>query len=312
MTVNKEQAIRLSTDTVRQARQTDLVQWLRRNNIPLKKAGQWWYVEGHDSLRIQGNMWYRYSEGKGGNSIDFLVHFFQMSPKQAISLLTQSDLGFQPYGERCPAKEKNKEDNHAASTAFDFASLQISCDYRRLFAYLIKYRRISSNLVMSEMKNNHLYQEAETANAIFAIFDEACTIVGAEIVGTLSYKNARYKGIKAGSLCGYGFNTGQRHRPHYILYFESAVDLLSFMTLKHSKPLCGCLLISMAGLKPIVVDTTFQVFGESAAIPVFCVDNDASADAFLYSILKKYPDALVRRPEGLYKDWSDQLCLNTR
>ena len=302
----------MKVDTVRQARQTDLVQWLHKNNVPLKKAGRWWYIKGHDSLRIQGNKWYRNSEGKGGNSIDFLVHYYQMSPKQAINLLTQSDSDYESKGRKCGVKERNGLETHAiANTVFDFASLTMDYDYRRTVAYLIKSRGISRNVVMGEIKCGHLYQEAETANAIFAILDEACAIVGAEAVGTISYKNARYKGIKAGSLSGYGFNTGQRHDPRFILYFESAIDLLSFMSLKQSNSLCGCLLVSMAGLKEIVVETTLRAFGKSAAIPVFCVDNDAAGDAFLTRVLKKYPGALVRKPVCTYKDWNDQLCLNT-
>ena len=310
--VFQKQGVLLSADTVRQARQTDLVQWLRGNNVPLKKAGRWWYIEGHDSLRIQGNKWYRNSEGKGGNSIDFLVYYYQMTPKQAIILLTQSGLDNGSKGRNCGVKEKNEHETHAiANTVFDFASLSVDCDYRRTFAYLVKSRGVSRSVVIGELKSGHLYQEADTANAIFAAFDNAGTIVGAEVVGTLSYKNARYKGIKAGSLSGYGFNTGQRHRPRFILYFESAVDLLSFMSLRQSKSLNECLLISMAGLKETVVETALRAFGESAATPVFCVDNDAAADSFLARVLKKYPNALVKRPDCAYKDWNDQLRLNT-
>ena len=303
-----------TSDIVRQARQADLVQWLRRNNEPLRKAGRWWYIEGHDSLRIQGNKWYRNSEGKGGNSIDFLVHFYQMTPKQAIILLSQPNLDQLDHefkGRRCGVKERDIKSEPGANAIFDFDSLAIDCEHRRVFAYLVKSRGISRNVVVNEIKNNHLHQEAETANAIFAIFDENGTIVGAEVVGTLSYKNARFKGIKAGSLRGYGFSTGQRQRPSYILFFESAVDLLSYMTLRQSKSLKGCLLISMAGLKPIVVETSMQVFGKSASTPVFCVDNDQAADNFLARILKEYSKALIRRPDCAYKDWNEQLRINT-
>ena len=298
----------MSNDIVRQARQTDLVQWLQQNNEPLKKVGQWWYIKGHDSLRIQANKWYRYSEGTGGNAIDFLVHFYQISPIQAISLLTQSGLDYEPNRKLYGVKEKNDGVISAKSSVFDFASLAIGCDYRRVFAYLVKSRGISRNVVTGVIKSKRLYQEIGTANAIFAVFDDAGAVVGAEVEGTLSYKNARFKGIKAGSFSGYGFNIGQCHRPRYILFFESAVDLLSFMTLKQSKSLSECLLVSMAGLKPFVVETTLQVFGKSAATPVFCVDNDIPGDRFLHSLLQIYPNALVRRPERVFKDWNDRLC----
>lgn len=290
-------------DIVRQARQADLGQWLRMNGVPLKKAGQWWYVEDHDSLRIQGNKWYHNSQSIGGNSIDFLVYYYQMPAKQAIIELVGAISGLGLRKEKCGVKEKN-----IRAHSFDFTSVETDTDYRRILAYLVKTRGITFNIVMDEIKNGHLYQEKGTANAIFAILDETGKVVGAETNGTLSYKNARYKGLKAGSLSGYGYNTGQRQNPRFILYFESAIDLLSFISLSaiRSKLLRECLLVSMAGLKPSVVVTTLHAFGSFGSTPVLCVDNDASADAFIDRCIV-YPAAIIRRPLCEFKDWNDQL-----
>jgi len=76
-------------DHVRRARQTDLVEWLRQNYEPIKRIGQYGYIEGCDSLRIKGNMWYRNSQGRGGNPIDFLFDYYGLSPKEAIEKLTE-------------------------------------------------------------------------------------------------------------------------------------------------------------------------------------------------------------------------------
>jgi len=294
----------LIADNVRLARQTDLVKWLRMNNEPLKRAGRWWYLENHDSLRIQENKWYLNSQGEGGNPIDFLVYYYKMTPKQAIARLSEptSDYGFNE--EKCGVKEGNK-----GIPVFDFSSVATDSDYRRVLAYLVKSRGISGHVVMNEIENKRLYQEKQTANAVFAIIDEAGAFVGAEINGTLSYKNTRFKGIKAGSLNGYGFNSGQRFNPRYILFFESAVDLLSFITLstKRSILLNECLLVSMAGLKQTVIITALRVFGYPSAIPVFCVDNDVAGDAFIARCLMNYSNALVKRPDCAFKDWNDQL-----
>ena len=294
----------LIADTVRLARQTDLVKWLRMNNEPLKRAGRWWYLENHDSLRIQGNKWYLNSQGVGGNPIDFLVYYYKMTPKQALIRLSESTSGYGFIEEKCGVKEKNK-----GAAVFDFSSVAIDSDFRRLLAYLVKSRGISGHVVMNEIENKRLYQEKQTANAVFAIIDESGAFVGAEINSTLSYKDARFKGIKSGSLNAYGFNSGQRLNPRYILFFESAVDLLSFITLstKPSKLFNECLLVSMAGLKQSVIITALRVFGHPSAIPVFCVDNDAAGDAFIARCLMNYPNALVRRPDRVFKDWYDQL-----
>ena len=297
----------MTSDIIRQARRADLAEWLRVNNEPLKRTGQWWSLKNHDSIRIQGNKWYHYSQGVGGNAVDFLVYYYQMTPKQAILSLARSsshleDIGI---GEKRGVEKKNK-----THPAFDFSSLSTDSECRRVLAYLVKSRRISASIVMREIKNSRIYQEKVTGNAVFVMLDETGAVAGAEINGTLSYKNSRFKGVKAGSLAGYGFNTGQRYNPRYILYFESAIDLLSFMTIsnKLSRLLSECLLISMAGLKPNVVETSLWVFGRFSAIPVFCVDNDPAGEAFLAKRLEEFPNALIRRPNGAYKDWNDQLC----
>ena len=99
------------------------------------------------------------------------------------------------------------------------------------------------------------------------------------------------------------------HNPRYILFFESAIDLLSFMTIMRSreKPLASCLLVSMAGLKFGVVQMYLRVFGDSAAIPVLCVDNDEAGCVFIAHCLTIYPAALIRQPDKDFKDWNDQL-----
>ena len=293
-------------ELIRQARQTDLVEWLHKNNEPLKRIGQWWYIDGCDSLRIQGNKWYRHSQNKGGNSIDFLVDYYNLSPKEAISRLTQFPIC--PKAKNGGGKERNIKEHLASSGRFDFNSISLACDQRRIIAYLSKTRRIAVDIVLAEIRKGFLFQESQTGNAIFAMTDETCEIVGAEVVGTLSYKNIRFKGIKAGSTSGYGYTVGQRRNPRFILYFESAIDVLSFITImrSRSKPLTACLLVSMAGLKYTIIQNTLQAFGNSA-VPVLCADNDKAGADFSVRCLKQFPSAILKQPDKTYKDWNDQL-----
>ena len=288
-------------DRVRQARQTDLVEYLRQNNEHLKRIGQWWYIEGCESLRIQGNMWYRNSQGRGGNSIDFLVGYYSLSPKKAIERLTQ--VAGCSQDKKSGIKEKNKN----TQAEFDLNAVVPAHDERRILAYLVKTRGISADIVLAEIQDGQLYQESRTGNAIFAMTNQTGDIVGAEVVGTLS--NIRFRSIKAGSASGYGYSVGQKHNPRYILFFESAVDLLSFITIMHcrAKPMTACLLVSMAGLKLGVVKKSLITFGNSAATPVLCVDNDEAGSEFIARCLAQHPTAIIKQPDKNYKDWNDQL-----
>jgi hypothetical protein len=299
-----------------QARQTDIVEWLRQNDPALygklRRVGSEYTLEDMDSIRIDGHKWYRFSQDTGGNAIDFLTHIYNISDKEAIIRLTGVDLTGKeksaPKPKEDGAKEKKEEPPRAGNVReFDFNAIELNADQRRVIAYLTKNRGISAAVVLDEIKQKRLFQEAGTGNAIFAMLDETGAIVGADCVGTLSF--TRFKGIKTGSKYGYGYNTGERQEPRYILYFESAIDLLSFITIERErgKPLTGCLLVSMAGLKAAIVGQTLKVFGESAARPVFCVDNDNAGNRFIAEILLAYPNAIVRQPDKDYKDWNDQL-----
>ena len=199
--------------------------------------------------------------------------------------------------------------NAQTSRGFDFNALATACDQQRILAYLVKTRGISANIVLAEIQNGQLFQESRTGNAIFAMSNEAGDKVGAEVMGTLSFENIRYKGIKAGSANGYGYAVGLKQNPQYILYFESAVDLLSFISIMHSqaKPISAYLLMSMAGLKLEVVKKSLRVFGNSATTPVLCVDNDRAGSEFIARCLTQHPSAIIKQPDKKYKDWNDQL-----
>jgi hypothetical protein len=76
----------------RRARQTNIADYLMNTGVKLRRVGNWYTLEEHDSYRIQGNKWYRNSQDKGGNAIDFLVEHYGISPKEAIEKLTAVDL----------------------------------------------------------------------------------------------------------------------------------------------------------------------------------------------------------------------------
>jgi len=109
---------------------------------------------------------------------------------------------------------------------------------------------------------------------------------------------------------GYGFNVRFSHDNtfKYALFFESAIDLISFVDYKQNhqgKSLDGCILISMAGLKKNVVKHMLEVFKCDKV--VLCVDNDEAGRKFKNEIEGAGIDFLERSPDVKYKDWNEQL-----
>ena len=139
------------------------------------------------------------------------------------------------------------------------------------------------------------------------MYDENNTCVGAELQGVTK---KRFKGVVKDSKYGYGFNVRFSNDGtfNYALFFESAVDLISFIEYKRNyenKGLDKCILVSMAGLKVNVVKHTMIAFQCDKV--VLCVDNDDAGQKFKSEIEGMYPCYIDCVPNERYKDWNEQL-----
>ena len=277
---------------VQKARQTDLAAYLLSIGEPLTRNGTRHKHKTHDSLVFTKNAYYWNSKGESGNAVDYLTRHMGMDFKTAVAALTNFDY----TDDKKNYSGQEKKDGEVAQS------------YSRVFAYLTKTRGIDSKIVQRLVDRGLLNQEAETNNAAFLMVDENGEVVGAELEGTLSER--RFKGVRAGSKYGYGFNLRMfedSKTVDYIMFFESAVDLLSFADLKinhHRKDLNGCLLVSLVGLKANILEHMSKAFGGKI---VLCVDNDTAGDIFITEIKTKGLEAILARPEAKFKDWNEQL-----
>jgi hypothetical protein len=270
------------------ARQADLAAYLIRRGERLIPSGANRHKHAeHDSLVFTGNAYYWNSRDEHGNAIDYLTRHCDMDFRQAVAELTGgATIAIAP-----PMPERG----------FDFAALNVSPDCRRVIDYLHRRRGISQKLVLELIAQKRLYQEADTNNALFPIYDERGAIVGAEVVGTA---DKRFKGLKSGGKYGYGYNVSFGAEQGEILFFESAIDLLSFAELERERAE-GAMLVSLSGLKENVFETMRRVAGTAA--PVLCVDNDAAGKEFIKAVAAKYPAVKTHLPDSRYKDWNEQL-----
>ena len=206
-------------------------------------------------------------------------------------------------------QQKKEPEQPADARIFCFGDIALCRDMRRTVAYLNKTRGIDYGIIQKLIKEKYIFQENETNNVVFPIYDEQRRPVGAEVNGTLSGK--RYKGVKAGSKYGYGFNIPVGEPLKYALFFESAIDLISFMEIElgEGKTLCGCLLVSLAGVKENIIKNTLTMFGGPAGTlrPVLCVDTDAAGQNLLERLKTRYKGVKERLPDSGYKDWNEQL-----
>lgn len=189
---------------------------------------------------------------------------------------------------------------------WDYASL---CDnHNKVRQYLDGKRHIDFGIIEFLAKNKLLFQEIETNNAVFPMYDKNNNIIGAELQGITE---KRFTTIKEGSKCDYGFNVrfSENNIFDLALFFESAVDLLSFMDYRlyhEGKKLNRCILISMAGLKINVIKHTLETFcGDSQA--VLCVNNDNTGHEFINQVERTGITYSLCLPDNQYRDWNEQV-----
>lgn len=245
----------------------------------------------HDSLVFTENAYYWNSRAEHGNAIDYLTRHMGFDFIGAVLELVKV----------APIISKPS----ARDFALDAKTLNSNC-YNAM-AYLNKTRHISNNLIDCLIRDELLYQERRRNNIIFSMRDEHDKIVGAELHGVTE---KRFKGIMRGSQYGYGFNIrfSDDNTFDYALFFESAIDLLSFMDYKlnhENKSLARCILVSMAGLKMNVIKHTIKIF--HGVRVVLCVDNDSAGQAFGEKLKSENIPYIDRQPDSQYNDWNEQL-----
>lgn len=297
--INKNKG-RITQDEIDRANSVNLPQFLMSQGIELKRVGKEYIMKDHDSVHIADNAygekgkWFRFSENVGGGNIDFCEKFLGMSFKEAVEALNGGrDIQYEP-----PKRSEPK------SAEKHFTEIKANADSKRVIAYLTKTRGLDYNIVADLLKSGKLVQEEKTGNAAFLIKDENGKTIGAEKVGTSTEK--RFKGVTEGLPEGYGFEV-VRGKGEYAYFFESAIDMLSFMQI-HNDMLDNARLVSMMGVKPSIVEATMERCGISPENVYLGVDNDEAGDKFTKGLQSKYPQMkrfLPSNPDS--KDWNDQL-----
>ena len=90
-------------EQIQRADDTDLYVFLSGRGEQFKQCGKEYRWLRHDSVMINKNEWYRFSQNKGGHAIDFMKEFYGLSFAEAVKEL----LGEEGAGEtnRRTAKE---------------------------------------------------------------------------------------------------------------------------------------------------------------------------------------------------------------
>ena len=281
-----------------QANAADLVEFLRFKGEPLIRSGPEFRMSSNHSVTVQGNEWYDHATEKGGGPVSFLKEFYGMNYQEAVLTLLSEDTGQLCPQVAAPKKKVKKE----------FALPPANDTNKRVFAYLLKHRRLDRDVLTAFVRMGLVYEDQKYHNAVFVGRDKDGVAHHAHKRSTNS-QGKSFRMTVEGSDFRYAFNW-PGHNSH-LLVFEAPIDMLSFISMhtdgcwpKYSYvALCGTSSQPMLGMleRYPQIDTVH-----------FCLDNDQAGQLATKRLAKMARDKglTVDALVPVLKDWNEDLCAN--
>jgi hypothetical protein len=305
----------IKPEVIKEVKKIDLLTYLK-NSSPhelIKLSGGEFCLRSHDSLKISNGMWHWFSKNIGGRSaLDYLIKVEEMGFTDAVMAILKGDALIKPAQSHVMQKERRA-----------FTLPEKHKDNTMLNAYLEK-RGIQPEIVR-EFTNagmiyeNHFVKNGWTfVNAVFLGRDEQ----GIPRQASLRGINSEYKAEARGSDKCYSF-TCSAGKGTLLRVFESAIDLLSFLSLNK----CGAAthkneqLISLSGIyKPSQAGDTklpMSICRYLKANPqikkaALHLDNDEAGRCAAAAMLSGFSDFGVKaayEPPEKGKDFNDYLLI---
>ena len=284
------------------ANSVNLEEFLRMRGEKLERVGRehkliYYDSSGkHDSITLRGSTWFDHKNQVGGGAIKFMQEFYGMDFQTAVQeLLGQTVTPLSHSPPKTIAKEEKKE----------FRLPESNTNMHRVFAYLIKQRFISPDIISHFAKQHTLYEDKEHHNAVFVGVDENGVPRQASKRSTSTFGNA-FRITCEGSDTKYSFSHFGKSSRLYV--FEAPIDMMSFLTL-YPKDWQQHSYIAMNGVYENSVLTALKNHSNLREI-VLCVDNDEGgieAVDRLRDILTENGYTDVKRLAPKFKDWNEVL-----
>ena len=210
--------IHFTDEQKERANSVDLEEFLRQRGEKLLRAGRESRLARVHHITVRGNEWYDHIARQGGHAVSFVQHYYGMSYQDAMELLLGKELG-----EAYPAAQPKREEPPKP-----FALPPLHTDMRRVYAYLMKQRHISREVITHFARAGLLYEDAQYHNCVFVGTDKQGVPRHAHKRSTNS-QGKSFKVNVEGSKPQYSFHHVGQDGLLYV--FEAPIDLLSFLTL---------------------------------------------------------------------------------
>lgn len=280
------------------ANSVDLVDFLQRQGEKLLPSGRDKRLDRDHSITVRGNRWYDHSAQEGSYAIDLVKRLYNLSFPEAVSLLLGGEQGVE-YRQHSKHSEPEQRKPFALPPAHT--------DMRRVFAYLIKQRCISREVLSEFAKEKLLFEDAEYHNAVFVGFDEKGVARHAHKKSTATGSSFRIN--VEGSHPAYSFHyISKNPYPQNLFVFEAPIDLLSYISL-HPENWKNASYVALNGVSEQPVLKLLELYSQLQRVTL-CLDNDEAghkAASRIHKILRQQGFENVVYDVSAHKDWNEDL-----
>ena len=280
------------------ANSVDLVDFLQRQGEKLLPSGRDKRLASDHSITVRGNRWYDHSAEQGSYAIDLVKRLYNLPFPEAVSLLLGGEQGVE-YRQHSGNREQEQRK--------PFALPPVHTDMRRVFAYLIKQRCISREVLSEFAREKLLFEDGEYHNAVFVGVDENGVARHAHKKSTATGSSFRIN--VEGSDPAYSFHyLSKNPYPHRLLVFEAPIDMLSYISLHpHNWKSASYVALNGVSEKPIL--KLLELYPQLDHV-VLCLDHDTAgieAAERIYDTLIEQGQPAVGQAQSKYKDWNEDL-----
>ena len=296
----------VSQEEIQTAKQVDLLSFLQATNPSelVHVSGQTYCTREHDSLKISNGKWYWFSRGIGGvSALDYLIKVQGYSLPQAVKLIGGRSSFLPPKQAKRPETPRRlllPERNNSSEQVIRY----------------LRRRGIHPEVIGYCIENTMLYESKDYHNAVFVGYDEGGKPRYASIRGTIG----KYKGEATGSDKHYSFGLTEGRSSSHLHLFESAIDLLSFVSILHMKgqdwnrdaflSLAGVFQSKRQDVLPVALQRYLDQHKEVQTIHLH-LDNDevgrGAAEGIKRSLAGRY--SVLDEAPACGKDVNDQLMI---
>lgn len=276
--------VRYSEEEIYRANDISLTEVASALGYTLVKVGGRYSIREMDSIRIYNDRtWNRFSEittngRRGGNVIDFLMAFGGMTFPEAVKWSLERQGNF-------ISEDQQKKRTAGSRTVKrqSFVLPEANENNKRVFAYLIKMRKLSYATVEYFVQQGLMYESREHHNLVWLGKDKDNKVQYAGMRGTYDPPDSDpFKCDVAGNDKSYGANLYVEGSKQ-VAVCEGFIDMLSYYELEHDNS--SLVSLGMVGEAPL--DTFLKEHPEIERI-VLALDHDRPGREATERLIYKY------------------------